>query len=176
MCGCCERGLFCGFLTHVVDLLCTDKGFPVRVFNFVFLFDWGFCSMSTMVELSKPYTSANLSFAAVGVRHVGDVEAWGSAVMNLDFVSWDSGEGAHVGYDVEATDPTKKAGDAGWYIGRVSMHAIVGGAIALDDELMRRLVDEVKTVLRNRVAQGQPIVEVKGWGLVFDTRVMIATD
>ena len=56
------------------------------------------------------------------------------------------------------------------------MHAIVGGAIALDDELMRRLVDEVKTVLRNRVAQGQPIVEVKGRGLVFNTRVMIATD
>ena len=87
-----------------------------------------------------------------------------------------SGEGAHVGYDVEATDPTKKPGEAGWYIGRVSMHANVDGAIAFDDELMRRVVDEVKAVLRNRVAQGQPIVEVKGRGLVFDTRVMIATD
>lgn len=96
--------------------------------------------------------------------------------MELVCIGGDSGKGAHVTYDVEATDPTKKPGEAGWYIGRVSMYAVVGGAIALDDELMRRLVDEVKAVLRNRVAQGQPIVEVKGRGLVFDTRVMIATD
>ena len=38
------------------------------------------------------------------------------------------------------------------------------------------MVDEVTAVLRNRVAQGQPIAEVKGRGLVFDTRVVIATD
>ena len=42
VCGCGERGLFCVFLTHVVDLLCADKGFPVRVFNFASLSDWGF--------------------------------------------------------------------------------------------------------------------------------------
>lgn len=175
MCGCCERGLFCSFLTHVVDLLCTDKGFPVRVFNFVFLFDWGFCSMSTMVELFKPYTSANLSFAAVGVRHVGDVEAWGSAVMNLDFVSWDSGEGAHVSYDVRATDPSKEPGDAGWVVGQVKMTAGVSGEVASSEVLMRRMVDEFTVCMRNRVAQGQPLVVFEGGLPVFRQCVTFAT-
>lgn len=134
--------------------------------------------MSTVVEKHEPsYAYANLSFSRISNADLmGEVNAWKTAEMEIVCVGGSSGEGAHVGYDVEATDPTKKPGDAGWYIGRVSMHAIVGGAIALDDELMRRVVDEVKAVLRNRVAQGQPIVEVKGRGLVFDTRVMIATD
>lgn len=134
--------------------------------------------MSTVVEKHEPsYTYANLSFFRISSAELmGEVDAWKSAEMELVCIGGDSGKGAHVSYDVEATDPTKKPGEAGWYIGRVSMHAIVGGAIALDDELMRRVVDEVKAVLRNRVAQGQPIVEVKGRGLVFDTRVMIATD
>lgn len=134
--------------------------------------------MSTVVEKHEPsYTYANLSFSRISSAELmGEVNAWKSAEMELVCIGGDSGKGAHVTYDVEATDPTKKPGEAGWYIGRVSMYAVVGGAIALDDELMRRLVDEVKAVLRNRVAQGQPIVEVKGRGLVFDTRVMIATD
>ena len=175
MCGCCERGLFCGFLTHVVDLLCADKGFPVRFFNFVFLFDWGFCSMSTMVELSKPYTSANLSFATMDVCHVGDVEAWGSAVMNLDFVSWDSGEGAHVSYDVRATDPFKEPGDEGWVVGQVMMTAGVSGEVASSEVLMRRMVDEFKVCMRNRVAQGQPLVVFEGGLPVFRQCVTFAT-
>lgn len=134
--------------------------------------------MSTVVEKHEPsYAYANLSFSRIGNADLmGEVNAWKTAEMEIVCIGGSSGEGAHVGYDVEATDPTKKAGDAGWYIGRVSMNAIVGGAIALDDELMRRVVDEVKAVLRNRVVQGQPIVKVKGRGLVFDTRVMIATD
>lgn len=133
--------------------------------------------MPTVVEKHEPsYGYANLSFSRISSADLmGEVDAWKTAEMEIVCVGGSSGEGAHVGYDVEATDPTKKPGDAGWYIGRVSMHAIVGGAIALDDELMRRVVDGVKAVLRNRVAQGQPIVEVKGRGLVFDTCVMIAT-
>ena len=134
--------------------------------------------MSTVVEKHEPsYTYANLSFTRISnAELMGEVDAWKTAEMEIVCIGGSSGEGAHVTYDVEATDPTKNPGEAGWYIGRVSMHAIVGGAIALDDELMRRVVDEVKTVLRNRVVQGQPIVEVKGRGLVFDTCVMIATD
>ena len=163
----CERGLFCGFLVHVVDLLCTDKGFPVRGFNFVSLFDWGFCSMSTVVKMGEPYTYANLSFAPVGTRHMGDVLAWGSAVMNLDFVSWDSGEGAHVSYDVRATDPLKEPGDAGWVVGQVKMTAGVSGEVAFDEVLMRRMVDEFKVCMRNRVAQGQPLVVFEGGVPVF---------
>lgn len=133
--------------------------------------------MSTVVEKHEPsYAYANLSFSPISSAELrGEVDAWRSAEMELVCIGGDAGEGASVTYDVEATDPTKKPGEAGWYIGRVSMHAVVGGAIALDDELMRRLVDEVKTVLRNRVAQGQPIVEVEGRGLVFDTCVMITT-
>ena len=134
--------------------------------------------MSTVVEKHEPSCAyANLSFSRISNADLmGEVNAWKTAEMEIVCIGGSSGKGAHVGYDVEATDSTKKPGDAGWYIGRVSMHAIVGGAIALDDELMRRVVDEVKAVLRNRVAQGQPIVEVKGRGLVFNTRVMIATD
>lgn len=133
--------------------------------------------MSTIVEKHEPsYTNANLSFFRISNADLmGEVNAWKTAEMELVCIGGDSGEGAHVTYDVEATDPTKKPGDAGWYIGRVSMHAVIGGAIAFDDELMRRLVDEVTAVLRNRVAQGQPIVEVKGRALVFDTCVMVAT-
>ena len=134
--------------------------------------------MSTTVEKHEPsYAYANLSFSRISNADLmGEVNAWKTAEMEVVCIGGSSGEGAHVGYDVEATAPTKKPGDAGWYIGRVSMHANVDGAIAFDDELMRRVVDEVKAVLRNRVAQGQPIVEVKGRGLVFDTRVMVATD
>lgn len=134
--------------------------------------------MPTVVEKHEPsYAYANLSFSRISNADLmGEVDAWKTAEMEIVCIGGSSGEGAHVGYDVEATDPTKKPGEAGWYIGRVSMHAVVGGAIAFDDELMRRVVDEVAAVLRNRVAQGQPIVEVKGRGLVFDTRVMVATD
>ena len=133
--------------------------------------------MSTVIEKHEPsYTYANLSFFRISSAELmGEVNAWKAAEMELVCIGGDSGGGAHVTYDIEATDPTKKSGDAGWYIGRVSMHAVIGGAIALDDELMRRLVDEVKAVLRNRVAQGQPIVEVKGRALVFNTCVMVAT-
>lgn len=134
--------------------------------------------MPTVVEKHEPsYAYANLSFSRISNADLmGEVDAWKTAEMEIVCIGGSSGEGAHVGYDVEATDPTKKPGEAGWYIGRVSMHAVVGGAIAFDDELMRRVVDEVAAVLRNRVVQGQPIVEVKGRGLVFDTRVMVATD
>lgn len=134
--------------------------------------------MSTVIEKHEPsYAYANLSFSRISSTELmGEVNAWKLAEMEIVCVGGSSGEGALVTYDVEATDPTKKPGEAGWYIGRASMHAVIGGAIAFDDELMRRVVDEVKAVLRNRVAQGQPIVEVKGRGLVFDTRVMIATD
>lgn len=133
--------------------------------------------MSTVVEKHEPsYAYANLSFFPISSAELrGKVSDWRSAEMEIVCIGGDSGEGAHVTYDVEATDPTKKPGDAGWYIGRVSMHAVVGGAIAFDDELMRRVVDEVKAVLRNRVAQGQPIVEVERGALVFNTCVMFDT-
>lgn len=131
--------------------------------------------MSTVVKMSKPYTYANLSFVAMGVRHMGDVEAWGSAKMSLEFVSWDCGEGAHISYDVLATDPSKEPGGEGWVIGRVKMTAGVSGEVASSEVLMRRMVDEVKVVLRNRVAQGQPIVEVERGALVFNTCVMFDT-
>lgn len=170
-----ERGLFCGFLVHVVDLLCTDKGFPVRGFNFVFLFDWGFCSMSTVVKMCEPYTYANLVFAPMGTRHMGDVEAWGSAVMNLESVTWDSGEGAHITYGVLATDPFKEPGGEGWVIGRVKMTAGVSGEVASSEVLMRRMVDEFKVCMRNRVAQGQPLVVFEGGVLVFKCCVAFAT-
>lgn len=130
------------------------KGFPVRVFNFVSLFDWGFCSMSTVVKMCVPYTCANLSFAPLGMRHMGDVLVWGSAKMSLEFVSWDCGEGAHVSYDVLATDPAKEPGDAGWVVGRVKMSAGVSGEVAFDEVLMRRMVDEFKVCMRERVVLG----------------------
>lgn len=133
--------------------------------------------MSTVIEKHEPsHTYANLSFFRISnAELMGEVNAWKAAEMELVCIGGDSGKGAHVTYDVEATDPTKKPGDAGWYIGRVSMHAVVGGAIAFDDVLMRRVVDEVKAVLRNRVAQGQPIVEVERGALVFNTCVMFDT-
>lgn len=131
--------------------------------------------MSTVVKMSKPYTSANLSFVPVGVRHMGDVEAWGSAVMSLDFVSWDCGEGAHVSYDVRATDPSKEPGDAGWVIGRVKMTAGVSGEVVFDDVLMRRMVDEFRVCMRNRVARGQPLVVFEGGVPVFRQCVTFAT-
>jgi hypothetical protein len=131
--------------------------------------------MSAVVKMSKPYTYANLSFVAMGVRHMGDVEAWGSAVMNLDFVSWDSGEGAHVTYDVRATDPFKVPGDVGWVVGQVKMTAGVSGEVAFDDVLMRRMVDEFKVCMRNRVAQGQPLVVFEGGLPVFRQCVVFAT-
>lgn len=167
--------MFCGFLVHVVDLLCTDKGFPVRVFNFVSLFDGGFCSMSTVVKMCEPYTHANLSFVPVGTRHMGDVGAWGSAKMSLEFVSWDCGEGAHVSYDVLATDPSKEPGDAGWVVGRVKMTAGVSGEVASNEVLMRRMVDEFKVCMRNRVAQGQPLVVFEGGVPVFRQCVAFTT-
>ena len=159
----------------MVDLLCTDKGFPVRVFNFVSLFDWGFCSMSTVVKMCEPYTYANLSFAPMCTRRMGDVSAWGSAVMGLEFVSWDCGEGAHVSYDVLATDPLKEPGDAGWVVGRVKMTADVSGEVASSEVLMRRMVDEFKVCMRNRVAQGQPLVVFEGGVPVFKQCVTFAT-
>lgn len=131
--------------------------------------------MSTVVKMSKPYTYATLSFAAVGTRHMGDVEAWGSAVMNLDFVSWCSGEGAHVSYDVRATDPVKEPGDAGWVIGQVRMTADVAGEVAFDEVLMRRMVDEFSVCMRNRVAQGQALVEFKDGVPTFNQTVAFAT-
>lgn len=133
--------------------------------------------MSTVIEKHEPsYTYASLSFFPISSADLmGEVNAWKTAEMELVCIGGDSGEGAHVTYDVEATDPSKKPGDAGWYIGRVSMHAVIGGAIAFDDELMCRVVDEVKAVLRNRVAQGQPIVEVERGALVFNTCVMFDT-
>lgn len=131
--------------------------------------------MSTVVKMSKPYTYATLSFTATSTAHMGDATAWGSAVMNLDFVSWCSGGGAHVTYDVRATDPTKEPGDAGWVIGQVRMTADVAGEVAFDEVLMRRMVDEFKVCMRNRVAQGQPLVVFEGGLPVFRQCVAFAT-
>lgn len=170
-----SAGCFAVFLVHMGDLLCADKGFPVRVFNFASLSDWGFWFMSTVVKMCEPYTYANLSFVAVGVRHVGNVSVWGSAVMGLGFVSWGSGEGVHVSYDVRATDPAKVSGDVGWVVGRVKMTVGVSGEVASSEVLMRRMVDEFKVVMRNRVARGQPLVVFEGGLLVFRQCVVFAT-
>lgn len=169
-----SAGCFVVFV-HMGDLLCADKGFPVRVFSFVSLSDWGFWFMSTVVKMREPYTYANLSFVAVGVRRVGDVSVWGSAVMGLDFVSWGSGEGAHVSYDVRATDLAKVSGDVGWVVGRVKMTVGVSGEVASSEVLMRCMVDEFKVVMRNRVARGQPLVVFEGGLLVFRQCVVFAT-
>ena len=131
--------------------------------------------MSTVVKMSKPYTYANLSFVAMGVRHMGDVEAWGSAKMSLEFVSWDCGEGAHISYDVLATDPAKEPGGEGWAIGQVKMTAGVSGEVASSEVLMRRMVDEFKVCMRNRVVQGQPLVVFEGGLPVFRQCVTFAT-
>lgn len=73
--------------------------------------------MSTVVEKHEPsYAYANLSFFPISSAELrGKVSDWRSAEMEIVCVGGSSGEGAHVGYDVEATDPTKKPGDAGWY-------------------------------------------------------------
>ena len=95
--------------------------------------------------------------------------------MTLEFVSWDSGEEAHVTYGVQATNPTKEPGDDGWLIGRVTMSVDVEGEVALSDALMRRMVEEFKVVMRNRVAQGQALVEFEGGVPVFKQTVTFAT-
>lgn len=131
--------------------------------------------MSTVVRFGKPYGYANLVFAPVTTRHMGDVEAWGSANMSLEFVSWDCGEGAHVSYDVLATDPSKGPGDAGWAIGQVKMTADVSGEVASSEVLMRRLFENFRVCMRNRVAQGQPLVVFEGGAPVFRQCVVFAT-
>ncbi len=131
--------------------------------------------MSTVVKMCEPYTYANLVFAPMGTRHMGDVSAWGSAVMSLDFVSWDCGEGAHVSYDVRATDPLKEPGDAGWVVGQVTMTAGISGEIAFDEVLMCRMVDEFKVCMRERVEQGQPLVDFVDGQPVFEQCVAFAT-
>lgn len=131
--------------------------------------------MSTVVKMFKPYTYANLVFAPVGTRHMGDIEAWGSAVMNLESVTWDSGEGAHITYGVVATDRNKEPGDAGWVIGQVRMTADVSGEVAFDEVLMRRMVDEFKVEMRNCVVQGQPLVDFVDGVPVFKCCVAFAT-
>lgn len=131
--------------------------------------------MSCTVKVMKPYTYTNLPFAATSTTHMGDVEAWASSKMTLEFVSWDSGEEAHVTYGVVATDSAKEPGDDGWLIGRVTMSVDVEGDVALSEVLMRRMVDEFKVVMRNRVAQGQALVEFEGGAPVFKQTVTFAT-
>lgn len=131
--------------------------------------------MSTTIKLMEPYTTAHLSFAPMGTRHVGDVSAWASADMALEFVSWSSGEDAHITYDVLATDPVKRPGDEGWVIGRVKMTAEVVGEVASSEVLMRRLFNEFYISMRNRVEQGQPLVEFVDGQPVFKCSVTFAT-
>ena len=131
--------------------------------------------MSVVVKMAKPYTYANLVFAPVGTRHMGDVSAWGSAVMNLESVTWNDGEDAHITYGVLATDPTKGSGDEGWVIGRVRMAVDIEGEVAFSEVLMRRMVDEFKVCMRNRVALGQPLVEFVGGVPVLKACVTFVT-
>ena len=131
--------------------------------------------MSCAVKMMKPYTYTTLPFTATSTAHMGDIESWASAEMNLEFVSWDSGEEAHVTYGVQATNPTKEPGDDGWLIGRVTMSVDVEGEVALSDVLMRRMVEEFKVVMRNRVAQGQALVDFEGGVPVFKQTVTFAT-
>lgn len=131
--------------------------------------------MSCTVKMMKPYTYTNLPFVATSTAHMGDVEAWGSAKMSLEFVSWDSGEEAHVTYGVQATDSAKEPGDDGWLIGCVTMSVDVAGEVALSEVLVRRMVEEFKVVMRNRVAQGQALVEFEGGVPVFKQTVTFAT-
>ena len=128
-----------------------------------------------VVNREGDYAYTNLSFAATSTIHMGDVEAWGSAQMGLEFISWDSVDGAHVTYDVVATDPAKKPGDAGWLVGRVSMRAAVDAAVACNEVFMRRMVDEFKVVMRNRVAQGQALVKFVDGVPAFNQTVTFAT-
>lgn len=131
--------------------------------------------MSCAVKMMKPYTYANLPFAATSTAHMGDVEAWASAKMSLEFVSWDSGEEAHVTYGVQATNPAKEPGDDGWLIGRVTMSVDIAGEVALSDVLMCRMVEDFKVVMRNRVAQGQALVGFEGEVPVFKQTVTFTT-
>lgn len=131
--------------------------------------------MSCAVKMMKPYTYTTLPFTATSTAHMGDVESWASSKMTLEFVSWDSGEEAHVTYEVQATNPTKEPGDDGWLIGRVTMSVDVEGEVALSDALMRRMVEEFKVVMRNRVAQGQALVNFEGGVPVFKQTVTFAT-
>lgn len=131
--------------------------------------------MSCTVKMMKPYTYTNLPFVATSTAHMGDVEAWGSAKMSLEFVSWDSGEEAHVTYGVQATDSAKEPGDDGWLIGCVTMSVDVAGEVALSEVLVHRMVEEFKVVMRNRVAQGQALVEFEGGVPVFKQTVTFAT-
>lgn len=123
--------------------------------------------MSCTVKMMKPYTYTTLPFTATSTAHVSDVEAWASSKMSLEFVSWDSGEEAHVTYGVMATDSAKEPGDDGWLIGCVTMSVDVAGEVALSEVLMRRMVEDFKVVMRNRVAQGQALVDFEGEVPVF---------
>lgn len=131
--------------------------------------------MSTAIKVMEPYTTAHLSFSPMGTRHVGDVSAWASADMALDFISWSSGEDAHITYDVRATDPAKRPGDEGWVIGRVKMTVDVVGEVASSEVLMRRLFNEFCIVMRNRVERGQALVEFVDGQPVFKCSVTFAT-
>ena len=131
--------------------------------------------MSTAIKVAEPYTTAHLSFAPVGTRHVGDVSAWASADMALDFISWSAGGDAHIAYDVVVTDSAKRPGDEGWVIGRVKMTAEVVGEVASSEVLMRRLFNEFYIVMRNRVEQGQELVQFVDGQPVFKCSVTFAT-
>lgn len=131
--------------------------------------------MSTAIKVAEPYTTAHLSFAPMGTRHVGDVSTWASADMALDFISWSAGEDAHITYDVVATDPAKRPGDEGWVIGRVKMTVDVVGEVASNEVLMSRLFNEFYLVMRNRVEQGQELVEFVDGLPVFKCSVTFAT-
>ena len=130
--------------------------------------------MPTAIKVADPYTAAHLSFAPVGARHVGDVSAWASADMALDFISWSAGEDAHITYDVQATDPAKRPGDEGWVIGRVKMTAEVVGEVASSEVLMSRLFNEFYISMRNRVEQGQELVQFVDGQPVFKCSVTFA--
>ena len=131
--------------------------------------------MSTIIKVMEPYTTAHLLFTPVGTRHMGDVSAWASADMALDFISWSAGEDAHITYDVQATDPAKCPGDEGWVVGRVKMTVDVSGGVASSEVLMRRLFNEFYIVMRNRVEQGQELVEFVDGQPVFKCSVTFAT-
>lgn len=131
--------------------------------------------MSNVIEVMEPYTIAHLKFAPVGTRHMGNVSAWESADMALEFFSWSAGKDAHITYDVLATDPAKNPGDDGWVIGRVKMTAEVSGGVANDESLMRRLHGELIANMKNRVLQGQALVEFVDGQPVFEDSVVFAT-
>lgn len=95
--------------------------------------------------------------------------------MALEFVSWGSGEDAHITYDVLATDPVERPGAEGWVIGRVKMTAEVVGEVASSEVLMRRLFNGFYISMRNRVEQGQALVEFVDGQPVFKCSVTFAT-